>query len=170
MVKFGSFNVSGQVFYQTRLSYGLVNLKPLVPGHVLVCPLRVVQRVSCLTTEEAQDFYMTVQKISKVIERYYKADSMNIAIQDGPLAGQSVPHVHCHIIPRRLKDFDDVDEIYRLLDGKEGDLEYAFKTIKEHRSKMRLGVDAEERTPRSTPDMELEAQQLANFINQNPDF
>lgn len=164
MIKFGSFNVTGQVFYQTSLSFSLVNLKPLVPGHVLVCPLRNVARVSSLSNEEASDFYMTVQKISKVIEKYYKADAMNIAIQDGPLAGQSIPHVHCHIIPRRLNDFQDVDEIYRLLDGKEGDLEASFKIIKDHRSQMSLGVDNEARKARSDEEMHKEAQQLSDYI------
>lgn len=164
-ILFGSFIVTNQVFYISTKSFGLVNLKPLVPGHVLVCPLRVVPRVCQLTTEEAQDFYSTVHKVSRIIEQFYQADGLNIAIQDGPLAGQSVPHVHCHIIPRKLNDLPNIDDIYRLLDGKEGDLEYAFNVVKLHRKALEIGVDNDTRTPRSIDDMIKQAQVLAKFMH-----
>ena len=41
-----------QVFYKTAHSFALVNLKPLLPGHVLVCPNRVVPRLKDLSAEE----------------------------------------------------------------------------------------------------------------------
>lgn len=164
VINFGKFIVTPQVFYQTKKSFGLVNLKPLVPGHVLVCPLRVVSRISGLTSEEAADFYALVQRISKVIEKYYRADALNIAIQDGALAGQSVPHVHCHIIPRKLDDLPEPDEIYRLLDGKEGDLEYVFNTVKEHKSNTVFHVDNDSRVARSNEEMVKEACELADFM------
>lgn len=44
---------------------------------------------------------------------------MNVAIQDGVAAGQSVPHVHCHLIPRYLKDGWG-DGIYQVLEENEG--------------------------------------------------
>jgi len=60
-----------------------------------------------------------------MIERVYGASSLNIAIQDGVDAGQSVPHVHAHIIPRQRRDLDHLggtDAIYEMLDGEEGDV------------------------------------------------
>ncbi|ANB13376.1 Hnt2p [Sugiyamaella lignohabitans] len=163
-VMFGNFNVTSQVFYQSQKSFGLVNLKPILPGHVLVCPLRRVSRISGLTGEEAADFYATVQKISLAIEKYYHADGLNISIQDGPLAGQSVPHVHCHIIPRKLDDLPNIDDIYRLLDSKPGDLDHVFNVIRENRRTEALGVDSEQRPPREMEDMEAEAKALADFL------
>lgn len=166
MFRFAQFNVTNQVFYSTALSYALVNLKPLVPGHVLVCPRRVVTRLSGLSPEESSDLFATVHFISGVIERYYKADSLNVAIQDGPLAGQSVPHVHCHVIPRKLDDLENVDDIYKLLDGKEGDLDANFRTLKQAHldNPGALGVDNDARVPRSAQEMESEAHQLAAYI------
>jgi bis(5'-adenosyl)-triphosphatase len=166
IIRFGSFNVTTQVFYQSARSYGLVNLKPILPGHVLVCPLRPVDRISGLTTEEASDFYATVHKISKAIQKYYKADGLNISIQDGPLAGQSVPHVHCHIIPRKLSDLPNIDDIYRLLDDKTGDLDHVFQIIKENRRTEAFGVDSDSRPPRAVSDMEEEAQRLRKFLEE----
>lgn len=40
-----------------------------------------------------------------MIEKEYKASALTITIQDGPLAGQTVPHVHIHIIPRYKDDY-----------------------------------------------------------------
>ncbi|TVU27247.1 hypothetical protein EJB05_29844, partial [Eragrostis curvula] len=46
------------------------------------------------------------------LEQYHEASSLTFAIQDGPQAGQTVPHVHIHVIPRRTGDFEKNDEIY----------------------------------------------------------
>lgn len=165
-IKFGTFTVTRQVFYLTPLSFGLVNLKPILPGHVLVCPRRGVSRVSELTPEEVVDFYSSVQKVAGVIEKHYKADGLNIAIQDGPLAGQTVPHVHCHIIPRRLADFPNVDDIYKRLNGKEGDMEYVFSVLKENASKDKAFQSPDETRsgPRSLQVMEEEAEVLSKMF------
>ena len=84
-----------------------VNLKPLLPGHVLVSPLRVAPRLSDLSTDELTDFMLTIRRVSRMLERVYGASALNIAMQDGPDAGQSVPHVHMHLIPRKAMDMDD---------------------------------------------------------------
>lgn len=60
-----------------------------------------------------------------MVERVYGASSLNIAVQDGPEAGQSVPHVHAHIIPRKTLDLEargGGDAIYGMLEGDEGDV------------------------------------------------
>lgn len=169
IVRFGPFIVTNQVFYRSANSFGLVNLKPILPGHVLVCPNRVISRITDLSTEEASDFYNSVQVISKAIEVHYKADSLNIAIQDGPLAGQTVPHVHCHIIPRRLGDLPNVDDIYKLLNGKEGDLEYTFKVLLEagKQDKTFQNPDQTREGPRTEAVMNAEALELSRlFVTQ----
>eukprot|EP00392_Amoebophrya_sp_AT5.2_P002581 g2586.t1 len=89
------------IFFESKLSYGLVNLKPILPGHVLLIPKRVVPRFRDLTENEVADLYRSVQIVSNVVETAFKAEGLNIAQQDGAAAGQSVPHVHVHILPRK---------------------------------------------------------------------
>lgn len=105
-----------------------------------------------------------------MVERVYKATSLNIAIQDGADAGQSVPHVHAHIIPRRRADLDTrggSDAIYGMMDGEEGDLAkalYERNMGKEWLARRRArtpAVDDESRSPRSEEEMNEEAEQLA---------
>ena len=58
-----------------------------------------------------------------MIRRVFDAPAVNIAIQDGKEAGQTVPHLHIHIIPRHPGDFGGQgDRVYDLLESKEGDL------------------------------------------------
>jgi bis(5'-adenosyl)-triphosphatase len=66
-----------------------------------------------------------VQKLLPTLKRIYRATAFNIAIQDGPAAGQSVPHLHVHVIPRREGDMDDKgggDKLYEIMEGEEGDI------------------------------------------------
>ena len=84
----------------SKYSYGIVNLKPVVPGHVLVIPKRIVKRFAELSAEEVSDMFLSAQEIGKVIEREFKGESLTITVQDGESAGQTVAHVHVHLIPR----------------------------------------------------------------------
>ncbi|EKV12343.1 hypothetical protein PDIG_44710 [Penicillium digitatum PHI26] len=184
-IYFGSF----VVFHTTPLSFALVNLKPILPGHVLVSPLRVVPRVTDLTPAETSDFFLTVQRVGRMIERVYGATSLNIAIQDGVHAGQSVPHVHAHIIPRKAGDLDHAggtDAVYEMLDGDEGNLTKAFKNAvpaEEDDQSTEVGnenagnsgkksrfpvVDNDSRKPRDSEDMRAEAEKLAREMENEP--
>ncbi|GAM37164.1 hypothetical protein TCE0_022f06847 [Talaromyces pinophilus] len=180
-----------EVFYLTPLTFALVNLKPIIPGHVLVSPRRIVPRVSDLTADETTDLFLTVRKVGRMIERVYGATSLNIAIQDGVDAGQSVPHVHTHIIPRKRADLDHkggTDAIYGMLDGEEGDLGRIQRELQLQKDTDILqesstgtilaegkrrsnfpAVDNESRTPRSEEDMEREAIMLAAEMEKEDD-
>jgi bis(5'-adenosyl)-triphosphatase len=102
-----------------------------------------------------------------MVERVYGASSLNIAIQDGAEAGQSVPHVHAHIIPRKKRDLSSTDEIYEKLDGEEGDLLRGLKG-RHGNDRERLRVDDEERVARGPEEMEAEAVMLAREMEKEP--
>jgi bis(5'-adenosyl)-triphosphatase len=126
-----------------------------------------VPRFNDLSAAEVQDLFMTVQHVSRMVERVFDATSLNIAIQDGVDAGQSVPHVHAHIIPRKKADLEEkggTDAIYEMLEGKEGDLNKQLtdkeRAATEERAKFPI-VDDDSRKPRSDDEMQKEAQWLA---------
>ncbi|CDW58130.1 hydrolase [Trichuris trichiura] len=100
------------VFYLTRLTYAFVNRKPVVEGHVLVAPQRCVTKLSLLDAEEVADLFMCVQRIERALEKFYGLSSSTVCIQDGPDAGQTVKHVHVHVLPRRRNDFTENDDVY----------------------------------------------------------
>lgn len=149
----------------------MVNLKPILPGHVLISSRRPVPRLSDLTPSETADLFLTVRKVGRMVERVYGATSLNVAIQDGVDAGQSVPHVHTHVIPRRKADLEHrggTDAVYDLLEGDEGDVgriqreaDATDATRRRRRAAESLKVDNESRMPRSEEEMAREAETLA---------
>ena len=147
-----------------------MNLKPLLPGHVLVSPLRVTPRLSDLTHAEITDLFLTVQRVGRMIERVFGASSLNIAIQDGADAGQSVPHLHTHIIPRKPQDLEGrggSDAIYSMLEGEEGDIGNQLQADASRRPKFPT-VDEKTRKPRSKAEMAEEAQRLKTEMDKEP--
>ena len=140
-----------------------MNLKPLLPGHVLVSPRRIVPRLSDLSQDEVADLFLTAQRVGRMVERVYTASSLNIAMQDGADAGQSVPHVHTHIIPRKAADLDNRgggDAIYGMLEGEEGDVGQHLKERDRGRPQFPV-VDEQNRRPRTEEEMIKEAEMLA---------
>ncbi|KAJ1916731.1 Dinucleoside triphosphate hydrolase [Mycoemilia scoparia] len=117
---------------------------------VLIVPNRLTRRFNDLTHEEVTDMFTQGQRVCKALESHYKADAFTMAIQDGPEAGQTVPHVHLHIIPRHKGDYKNNDDIY-------GDLED---------SKPRSVIDNESRPPRSAREMAEEALAMRKLFGQ----
>lgn len=107
-----------QIFAKTLHSIAFVNHRPLLNGHVLVSPLRPnLERISQLNNEELFDLFYLVQKVQKAVEKIFDAQSSTVAIQDGKDAGQSIKHLHVHIIPRKSTDFGgNIDLIYKKLE------------------------------------------------------
>jgi bis(5'-adenosyl)-triphosphatase len=112
-----------------------------------------------------------VERVGRVVERAYNADGLTIACQDGPAAGQTVPHVHIHLLPRRLQGDrfagTENDVVYTELEKQEGTISHDLASASQggSRSPEPLRVDADAlRNPRSLEDMEQEARWLAGFF------
>lgn len=81
-------------------------------------PERIVAHLKDLSDEEYDDLWRSVRKVQKMLERQYKdCTAFNVAVQDGKAAGQSVPHVHVHILPRKGGDFERNDQVYDELEA-----------------------------------------------------
>lgn len=146
---FGPIKIkSKQVFYKTNSTFAFVNHRPVLPGHVLISPIREgATRLSDLNSSELADFFAVVQKVQPVIESVFGANSSTIAIQDGEDAGRSVDHLHVHLLPRRKDDFGGkTDQVYHELrqHDKEG--------------------ETKKRPPRSEEEMQEEASRLRRYF------
>ena len=80
---------------------------PVSPGHTLVIPKRHVGSFFELDQDEVLSMLALLKTAKVVIHEELKPDSYNIGINDGPQAGQTVPHVHMHLIPRYRGDVSD---------------------------------------------------------------
>ncbi|KAJ4749447.1 Bis(5'-adenosyl)-triphosphatase [Rhynchospora pubera] len=109
------------------------NLHILAIQHVLIIPRRVVKRFTDLTRDEICDLWTTARLVGSRLENYHDATSLTLIIQDGPEAGQSVPHVHIHVVLRKLGDFERNDDIYDALDVKDKELKEKLDLDKERK-------------------------------------
>jgi bis(5'-adenosyl)-triphosphatase len=176
---FGPFGIpKSHVFAVTRYCYAFVNLKPVVDGHVLISPRRPVLRWNDLTPEEVCDIWLFAQEISRQLEAEYRADGFSIAVQDGAVAGQTVPHVHVHILPRHSHDIENNDDVYQYIEESSmgaPPVEDAC-TPETHSlpvdgrilSRNRSRVPDSLRTPRESAAMTNEASRLRSLFKQLP--
>lgn len=77
---------------------------PVSPGHSLVIPRRHVSSFFETTGAERAAILALIDRAKSLIEQMHKPDAYNIGINDGAAAGQTVPHLHIHVIPRYAGD------------------------------------------------------------------
>ena len=80
---------------------------PISPGHTLIIPRRHVGSFFQITAEERTCLLELVDQSKKMVDEEFSPDGYNIGINDGVSAGQTVPHLHIHLIPRYSGDRED---------------------------------------------------------------
>lgn len=80
---------------------------PVSKGHVLVVPRRHLARVEDLDAEEWAELFALVREVCRDLVDQDGVDGVNVGVNSGPAAGQTVDHTHVHVIPRRLGDVPD---------------------------------------------------------------
>ena len=80
---------------------------PVSPGHTLIIPRRHVASFFDVTDAERSDLMSLLAAARDDLDREFRPAGYNIGINDGAAAGQTVPHVHVHLIPRFAGDRED---------------------------------------------------------------
>ncbi|MFB6110586.1 MAG: HIT family protein [Halodesulfurarchaeum sp.] len=77
-----------------------LDANPLAPGHTLVIPKTHAERLGDLDPGTARAIMDRLRELAPAIEAAVDADATTIGFNNGPAAGQEVPHTHGHVIPR----------------------------------------------------------------------
>jgi diadenosine tetraphosphate (Ap4A) HIT family hydrolase len=80
---------------------------PISPGHTLIIPRRHIGSFFELTGGERTSLLVLLDQAKEDLDGKFQPDGFNIGINDGAAAGQTVPHLHIHLIPRYLGDRPD---------------------------------------------------------------
>ncbi len=80
---------------------------PVSPGHTLVIPRRHVGSFFDIEAVEREALMALLEEAKRRLDKEFKPDGYNIGINDGSAAGQTVPHLHIHLIPRYEGDRSD---------------------------------------------------------------
>lgn len=96
--------ISARVIIQNEKAMALLDAFPLAVGHTLVIPKSHYAKVQQMSEQDAAAVFEMVWKLAGAIETSSQVNASTIAIHNGREAGQEVPHVHVHIVPRRPDD------------------------------------------------------------------
>ncbi|WP_425445866.1 HIT family protein [Dethiothermospora halolimnae] len=92
---------------ENDLAYTIFDKYPVNEGHMLVIPKRHFQSYFDATKEELQSIKELIDKCRDLLDKKYNPDGYNIAVNINEAAGQTIMHLHIHIIPRYKGDVED---------------------------------------------------------------
>lgn len=93
--------------YDGGLFFMIWDKYPVNPCHILIISHREVETFFDLDWEERTELTFEIEEAKKIIDKKFKPDGYNIGMNCGESAGQTVPHFHCHVIPRYDGDMND---------------------------------------------------------------
>ncbi len=88
----------------TGLARAFPTFTPVVPGHVLIAPTRHAQYYEDLSPEEKISIEDLRMKLHGALKKSFDAEGFNYAWNEEEIGGQSVPHFHLHMLPRKEGD------------------------------------------------------------------
>ncbi len=91
-----------KIITQTKNSIAFLDAFPLTKGHTLVIPKNHHEKIQQLSPEENSDLFSTVYRLISKVDKLTGATL--VAIHNGAEAGQEIPHVHVHLVPRSNDD------------------------------------------------------------------
>lgn len=92
---------------QNQLAVAILDRFPVSKGHLLIITKRHVADFFATTREERQAINDLLERARAWLEREYEPDGYNVGVNCGETAGQSVMHVHVHLIPRYKGDIEN---------------------------------------------------------------
>lgn len=81
-----------------------LDVTPLADGHVLVVPAAHIATIDALAPADADALFRAVTRLAGPVRTAVGAAGLTIGINDGAATGQTIPHVHVHLVPRREGD------------------------------------------------------------------
>jgi diadenosine tetraphosphate (Ap4A) HIT family hydrolase len=101
-------NLDSSLFYASNsLAVAVLDNYPVTPGHALIIPKRHFASFFEATEEERAALFDLMAETRMQLMEERKPDGFNIGINDGAAAGQTVFHLHIHLIPRYAGDCED---------------------------------------------------------------
>jgi len=100
--------ISGEIpchkVYEDEKTLVFLDIKPSNPGHLLVVPKTHYLNIEEISEEDFCALMLTVKKMGKLLKDKLAAPGYNVTENNDPIAGQVVPHLHFHLIPRHEGD------------------------------------------------------------------
>ena len=104
---FCNLDPNREIIAQNDLALAFFDAFPVNPGHALIIPKRHVADYFALTADEVAAMQALLREVKAIVEKRFNPDGYNIGVNVNAAAGQSVFHVHMHLIPRYKGDVEN---------------------------------------------------------------
>lgn len=98
--KIANRQLSAEVIYEDDAATGVLDIHPRAPGHTMVLPKVHAANILELPEENMGSIFIAVKNTTALLERSLLPHGFTIGINHGTVSGQTIEHVHIHIIPR----------------------------------------------------------------------
>lgn len=105
-------SMEDSVFSETENFIAAYNIAPIFPGHSLIIPKKHIESVQDLENNELSEMMIFARQATNVLLRVFKTDAFNWSLQDREIAGQTLAHLHLHIVLRYPNDLPDPGDWY----------------------------------------------------------
>ena len=100
-------NLEREKILDSELSFAIYDGFPVNDGHALIIPKRHIANYFELTNEEQRDCFELLNRVKEKLQEKYNPNGFNVGININEAAGQTIPHVHIHLIPRFEEDVEE---------------------------------------------------------------
>ncbi len=126
--KLASGEFSSSTIYEDDLFRVILDISPATKGHALLIPKRHMENIFELDGKESEQGLSIIRKVSFAIKKTLNCDGINVLQNNGAAAGQSVFHIHFHIIPRYENDHVQIP--WKAIAYQEGEAKQLAESIK----------------------------------------
>jgi len=99
-----SGSIPAEKVFETEHFLAILDIHPIAPGHTLVYPREHHETLLDLPPDQVGELFASVQKVGREVVRTQGAEGWNMFVNNHKCAGQAIPHVHVHVIPRKTGD------------------------------------------------------------------
>jgi histidine triad (HIT) family protein len=100
LYKIATKQVPAEIIFESSDAVSVLDVHPIAPGHTLVLPTSVAKNILDLDDGAIDGVFRAVKATTALLQKALRPDGFTIGINHGLVSGQSVDHLHIHIIPR----------------------------------------------------------------------
>jgi bis(5'-adenosyl)-triphosphatase len=103
------------VFLESGNFLAVYNVAPVLPGHSMVIPVNHITSFMDLNKEQLIEFVEVTKQSLKILLKAFHTDAFDLSVQEKPEAGQTIEHLHLHIVPRIKYDLPKPGDWYTII-------------------------------------------------------
>ena len=102
--KIANKEFNAEVIYEDENATAVLDINPRSPGHTMVLPKVHAETILDLPSEKIDGLFKAVKNITDILNKALKPDGFTIGINHGKVSGQTIDHLHIHVMPRWHND------------------------------------------------------------------